>query len=200
MEREKTYDNWGDPVKHFNEWYNIRERSGIENYNAVALSSSDIDRRVSSRIVLLKKHSADGFVFYTNYESRKGHQLSSNPFASLLFYWPEQRRQVRIEGRVVRTGTKDSDDYFNSRIHGHKLNAIASRQSSQIPDKQYLVKRYEELAEKYRDIEPPRPEYWGGFMLIPELFEFWQEGKNRFHDRIEYRRQGGKWVKRRLAP
>lgn len=189
-----------DPFVQFSKWYSPIENNGSENHNAIALSTADKNGRVSSRMVLLKKYGEDGFTFFTNYNSRKGIQLSENPYASILFYWPEYGRQVRVEGRVVKTGKKESDDYFNSRIHGHKLNALASDQSREIPGRQYLIDRQSDLEGKYRDRPVSRPYHWGGYRLKPELFEFWQEGANRFHDRIEYRLQGGRWVTRRLAP
>ncbi|MBS0010002.1 MAG: pyridoxamine 5'-phosphate oxidase [Bacteroidales bacterium] len=200
MENIEISNLYVDPFDLFKEWYGVREKSGLENYNAVALSTAGSNGRVSSRMVLLKKFDTVGFVFFTNYSSKKGLHLAQNPYASMLFYWPEQGRQVRIEGSVKKVSKEESDTYFNSRNHGHKLNALASDQSREIPDKEYLVQRYNELAEKYGDKAPRRPLNWGGYRLIPHLFEFWQEGKNRLHDRIEYCLQGGVWLKRRLAP
>ncbi len=197
MNSPGTYNN---PFDFFSDWYDIIEKDARENYNAVALSTSGQKGNVSSRMVLLKKYDERGFVFFSNYESRKGKQLDENPNAALLFYWPEYGRQVRIEGNVKKISDSESDEYFNSRIHGHKINAIASSQSTQIPDRQYLIKRYDELIKEYGNKAPARPYYWGGYRLIPELFEFWQEGENRFHDRIEYRLQVNRWVMRILAP
>jgi pyridoxamine-phosphate oxidase len=189
-----------DPFSLFNEWYSIREKSGTENYNAVALSTAGNDGRISSRMVLLKQYDRNGFVFFTNYGSRKGIQLSQNPKASLLFHWPEQRRQIRIEGEAGKVSDKESDEYFMSRKTGHKLNAIVSSQSTEIPGKKVLIDSYNELVNKYRHNSPERPPYWGGYRLSPDMFEFWEEGENRFHDRIEYRLHGNKWVVSILAP
>ena len=189
-----------NPFVQFSKWYSPIENEGRENHNAIALSTAGKDGRVSSRMVLLKKYGEEGFTFFTNYNSRKGIQLSENPYASILFYWPDYGRQVRVEGRVVKISHKESDDYFNSRIHGHKLNALASNQSTEIPGRQYLIDRQNELEEKYRDQSPSRPAYWGGFRLIPDRVEFWEEGEHRFHNRLEYRLEDGKWLTRRLAP
>lgn len=189
-----------DPFIHFSGWYGIVEKENKPNYNALALSSSDGQGRVSSRMVLLKHYDSEGFVFFSNYESRKGRQLSRNPFASMLFYWPEHGRQVRIEGRVMKVSRKESDDYFNSRIPGHRINALISDQSTEIPGRQYLIGRYDKAASVYREKPPRRPAYWGGYRLVPDLFEFWQEGENRLHDRMEYRLEDEVWIKRRLAP
>ncbi|MCF8222945.1 MAG: pyridoxamine 5'-phosphate oxidase [Bacteroidales bacterium] len=197
MNSPATYNN---PFEFFSDWYATIEKEARDNYNAVALSTSGQNGNVSSRMVLLKNYDDRGFVFFSNYESRKGKQLDENPNASLLFYWPEYGRQVRIEGIVEKISASESDEYFDSRIHGHKINAIASSQSTQIPDRQYLIKRYDELIKEHGNKAPARPDYWGGYRFIPELFEFWQEGENRFHDRIEYRLQGNRWVMRILAP
>ncbi len=216
MEAKDKQDIHRDPFSLFAEWYAIRESSGEENYNAVALSTAGNSGRVSSRMVLLKGWDSRGFVFFTNYESRKGKQLEQNPYASLLFHWPGQGRQLRIEGLAVKTSTAESDNYFHSRIHGHKLNALASPQSREIPDRRYLIDSYEELLTQYPEpveeshhgakpdsqqkLKPDRPPYWGGYRLKPLLFEFWQEGDKRLHDRTEYTMHDSVWHIRRLAP
>jgi len=189
-----------NPFIQFTQWYRIIRESGREDYNAAALSTCGMKGRVSSRMVLLKKFDTSGFVFFTNYESRKGLDIYRNPFAALLFYWPEQGRQLRIEGQVLKVSRKESDEYFHSRIPGHKINAIASPQSTEIPGRAFLRERYKELAARYSVNEPERPGYWGGYRLEPDLFEFWQEGSNRLHDRLEYSLQDSKWKIRRLAP
>jgi pyridoxamine 5'-phosphate oxidase len=200
MKASGMMDFQKDPFIHFSGWYGIIEKENKPNYNALALSTTDGSGRVSSRMVLLKDYDSHGFVFYSNYQSRKGRQLAGNPFASMLFYWPGHGRQVRIEGSVMKLSAEESDDYFNSRIPGHKINALISNQSTEIPGRQYLIDRYEKAALEYRDRPPGRPAYWGGYRLIPDLFEFWQEGENRLHDRMEYRLVDGSWLKRRLAP
>ncbi|MBN1388867.1 MAG: pyridoxamine 5'-phosphate oxidase [Bacteroidales bacterium] len=200
MELRNISNTKKDPFNQFSLWYNIIRKENRDNYNGLALSTAGVDGRVSSRMVLLKKYDKKGFVFFTNYGSRKGLHLSQNPYASMLFYWPEHGRQVRIEGRTEKVSKKESDEYFNTRIQGHKLNALASDQSTEIPDRQYLLDRYNEMASMYHDTPPTRPDHWGGYRLVPDLFEFWEEGENRLHDRLEYRLLNGRWVIRRLAP
>src|SRR5262249_27633501 len=142
-----------------------------------------------------------GFAFYTNYDSRKGRELETNPQAALVFYWPEFARQVRIEGRMQRVTPKESDDYFQSRPSGHQLSAWASKQSEVIASRAVLEERMEEVKAKYGNGPVARPPYWGGYRLIPDLIEFWQGQENRLHDRIEYRRDAkGNWRIRRLSP
>ena len=189
-----------DPFDKFQRWYSQVYSAETENSNAMVLSTATRQGRVSSRVVLLKQYDREGFVFFTNYNSRKGKDLSSNIYASLLFHWPDKRRQVRIEGVVERTTEAESDNYFNSRIKGHKINAIVSDQSSPVESPEaYLLKQ--ESAEKYyNDRDPERPPHWGGFRLVPDRFEFWEEGKNRFHTRIEFLHEVSGWTKRQLQP
>ncbi len=189
-----------DPFSQFSLWYDIIKKELRENFNAIALSTADLNGRVSSRMVLLKGYDRNGFVFFTNYSSRKGLHLSQNPYAAILFYWPDHGKQVRIEGRSEKVSQKESNDYFNSRIPGHKINALASYQSAEIPDRQYLIDRYNEMSVRYKDTTPARPDYWGGYRLVPDLFEFWEEGENRLHHRVEYRLAGNAWNARILAP
>jgi pyridoxamine-phosphate oxidase len=189
-----------DPVEQFTNWYSEVARGEKENYNAVALSTSAPDGVVSSRIVLLKDYSNDGFVFYTNYDSKKGRQIAENPNGAMLFYWPAFRRQVRVEGIIIKISSGESDSYFNSRIEGHKLNALASPQSTVISGRELLLKNLKEQKALYPDGAPPRPKNWGGFRLVPNMFEFWQEGADRFHDRFEYLESSLGWTIHRLAP
>ena len=189
-----------DPVAQFRSWYEPLLSSGRENFNAVALSTASVTGRVSSRMVLLKSFDEEGFVFFTNYGSKKGNHLNTNPSAAMLFYWPEMGRQVRIEGLVVKTGFGESDRYFASRTEGHKINAWASEQSNEIDDMEDLYSAARRVKENFSGGDIPRPSYWGGYRLMPDLFEFWQEGKERFHERIEYNNEGGGWSVRRLSP
>jgi len=200
MNEHDTTELNKDPFVQFNEWYSLKRKSAKENYNAMILSSSTAKGRVSSRVVLLKEHSNNGFIFYSNYLSKKGRQLSLNPAASLLFYWPEFKRQIRIEGTVGKTTSEESDLYFESRIQDHKLNAIVSRQSDELKSKEELIEQYNKLNSSPLANNPQRPDHWGAYRLVPDLFEFWQEGENRFHDRIEYRLVEQKWQLRRLYP
>jgi pyridoxamine 5'-phosphate oxidase len=154
----------------------------------------------SARMVLLKSLDERGFLFFTNYESRKGRELASNPHAALVFYWRELNRQVRITGRVSKLPAAESDAYFATRPHGSRLAAVASRQSSVITTRAALETRFAELDTRYPDGGPPRPINWGGYCVHPAEIEFWQQGPNRLHDRLRYRKSRGVWILERLSP
>jgi pyridoxamine 5'-phosphate oxidase len=189
-----------DPFIQFEKWYKEHLVSGIVIPDAVSLGTSTADGHISVRTVLMKDFSENGFVFYTNYNSRKGSQLSSNPKAALLFYWPESERQVRIEGSADKVTEKDSEAYFKTRPRESQISAWASEQSSIIPGRHYLEKRYDMFYNMFRDKSVDKPPYWGGFRLIPDWFEFWQSGDFRLHDRITYSKRKNIWVIERLAP
>jgi pyridoxamine 5'-phosphate oxidase len=189
-----------DPVKQFDLWYNERLSSKVTLPDAVALGTASSDGRVSVRIVLLKEFNEEGFIFFTNYKSLKGSQLSSNPNAALTFHWPESGRQVRIEGTVKKISAKISDEYFLTRPRESRLSAWASEQSSVIPDRQYLIEKYNYYNKLFVKKTVPKPEDWGGFILKPEWFEFWQNGKFRLHDRLIYSKHNGSWKIERLSP
>ena len=189
-----------DPFEIFYSWYLPVANTGIENSNAVVLSTASAKGRVSSRIVLLKDYDRDGFVFFTNYNSLKGRDLEVNRMASLLFYWPDRARQVRIEGLVEKTTAAESDNYFNSRMPGRKINAVVSRQSEPIKDPEEYKKKLVSAREFYREHDPRRPDHWGGFRLVPDRFEFWEEGEDRFHHRQEFFYDGELWSKQLLQP
>ena len=195
---EKTINP--NPFDQFKIWNSEHLISGIVNPEAVTLSSASKDGHISARTVLLKDYNETGFIFYTNYNSRKGSQLSSNPQAALLFYWPESCRQVRIEGVTEKVPEKDSESYFTTRPRESQLSAWASEQSSVIPDRQYLENRYNFYKNKFSDMSVEKPPHWGGVKLIPDWFEFWQEGKFRLHDRLTYTKRNDLWVIERLAP
>ncbi len=189
-----------DPFTQFKTWYDQHLAYGIAIPDSVALGTSTADGHVAVRTVLLKYYDETGFVFYTNYKSRKGRQLLSNPKAALLFYWPESGRQVRIEGVTEKISDIDSESYFKTRPRESQLSAWASEQSSVIPGRQHLENRYHSYENMFSDKSVAKPQYWGGFRLNPEWFEFWQEGKFRLHDRITYSKRKGTWVIERLAP
>jgi pyridoxamine 5'-phosphate oxidase len=189
-----------DPIAQFEIWLNEARTAGIKEPTAMALATVDPEGQPSARMVLLKGVDARGFTFFTNYESRKGHELSETPKAALVFYWAELERQVRITGPVSRTAPEESDQYFRSRPLGSRLGAIASRQSSPIADRAALERDLAEVAERYRETEPPRPEYWGGYRVEPLEIEFWQGRSNRLHDRLVYKRSAEGWVRERLSP
>lgn len=189
-----------DPFVQFGIWYEKRMTDTSVYPDAVSLSTSTSGGHVSSRIVLLKEFSEAGFVFYTNYNSRKGQQLSENPFAAMLFYWPESGRQVRIEGRVIKVSPEESDTYFASRPRESRLGAWASEQSTVIPDRDFLESRIDYFARQFHNKQVPRPAHWGGFRLVPLMFEFWQEGEFRLHDRFRYSGKRKAWQTSRLSP
>jgi pyridoxamine 5'-phosphate oxidase len=189
-----------NPIIQFKYWLNDALTAGIEEPTAMVLSTATADGKPSSRIVLLKNLDEDGFTFFTNYNSKKGIQIASNPFASLLFFWPLIERQVRIEGRINKTTRRESDEYFNSRPDGSKIGAWASPQSERIPNREYLEALQKDYQQLFRNRLSERPENWGGFKLQPDLLEFWQGRENRLHDRFEYVRKGSIWEVQRLAP
>lgn len=189
-----------DPVAQFASWYD--EACAIEKPlpHAVALATATRGGVPSVRMVLLKGFDTHGFVFFTNYLSRKGREIDRNDRASLLFYWGTLERQVRIEGRVAKVAARESDEYFRTRPRGSQLSACASPQSEVIPDRADLEQRYAAAAARYPDLVE-RPPQWGGYRLVPTQFEFWQGRPDRLHDRIRYRRaRNGTWRVERLAP
>jgi len=189
-----------DPVTQFAQWYEYAQAAVKPLPDAVALATATRAGQPSLRVVLLKSFDGHGFVFFTNYRSRKGRELARNPQATLLFHWVELARQVRIEGRVEKLPARESDAYFATRPRGSQLAAWASPQSAVIAGRGPLERRVAAFARKYPD-GVPRPPHWGGYRLIPEAFEFWQGGEDRLHDRILYRRaRGGRWRIERLAP
>jgi pyridoxamine 5'-phosphate oxidase len=199
--REQDADR--EPLRQFTAWYQDAHASGLREPAAVAVATSTPDGVPSVRMVLLKGFDERGFVFFTNYESRKGRELEANARAAMLFYWDPLGRQVRIEGPVARTSAEDSAEYVRSRARGSQLSALASPQSQEVPDRDWLEHRVSELAEQFRDAELPLPRAWGGFRLAPERYEFWQHRDDRLHDRVVYTPgdgDGGGWALKRLAP
>lgn len=189
-----------DPIAQFGEWYERALAKEKPLPNAVALATANRSGRVSARMVLLKSFDARGFVFFTNYHSRKGQDLARNARATLLFYWGNLARQVRVEGRIAKVTRRESDDYFATRPRGSQLSAWASRQSEVVPNRAVLEQCMAESARRYPD-EVPRPPHWGGYRLAPDAIEFWQNRDDRLHDRLLYRRsRNGRWMIERLAP
>jgi pyridoxamine 5'-phosphate oxidase len=188
------------PFVQFDKWYKEHLTYDIAIPDSVTLATSSPDGRVSSRIILLKDHSESGFVFFTNYYSRKGVQLSSNAMASLLFYWPELGRQVRIEGVTEKLSEEDSEKYFRTRPRESQIAAWASEQSSVIPSRLHLEFQYDLYKNQFEDKPVERPSHWGGYRLIPDWFEFWHDGQSRLHDRITYTKSDITWKIERLAP
>jgi pyridoxamine 5'-phosphate oxidase len=190
-----------DPFTQFSQWFHEADESGVVEPNAMVLSTADEQGRPSSRTVLLKGYDRRGFVFYTNYGSRKGAELAANPQASLLFPWIELARQVIIGGRVEKVGRDETAAYFRTRPHGSQLGAWASEQSSPVDSREVLERRYADLAARYPEGEGvPVPPFWGGFRVIPDSVEFWQGRENRLHDRLRYLAEGDAWRVERLCP
>ena len=189
-----------NPFDQFAKWWDEAIKSEIDEVNAMTLATVDQRNRPSARIVLLKDYNSSGFVFYTNYESNKGTQIENNPYASLVFFWKELERQVRIEGKCERVASSESDAYFKSRPVGSQIGAAASPQSSIISDRSILTDKVEELEKQFPNGNIPRPSNWGGYRIIPETIEFWQGRSSRLHDRIKYLKAGDIWRIVRLAP
>jgi pyridoxamine 5'-phosphate oxidase len=189
------------PFIHFGKWFQEALSAELIDPNAMTLATSSREGKPSARIVLLKDFDQRGFVFYSNYESRKGLELESNPYGAILFFWAEVERQVIINGKVSRLSRKESEEYFHTRPVGSQIGAWASRQSQVICGPEVLESRVKELKRKYRGKEIPMPSYWGGFLLDPCTFEFWQGRPNRLHDRLRYTLQPkGHWQIERLSP
>jgi pyridoxamine 5'-phosphate oxidase len=189
-----------NPFVQFKSWYEEHLLCGIDIPDSMTLATAFADGRVSARTVLLKDYNDNGFVFYTNYKSKKGSQLSSNPRAALLFYWAESGRQVRIEGFTEKIPDKESESYFSTRPRESQLSALVSEQSTVIPDRKYLEDIYENYRNMYSGKPVDKPAHWGGYRLIPEWFEFWQNGEFRLHDRLSYSKRNHIWIIERLAP
>ena len=190
-----------DPILLFDRW--LRKAAQTDPLDAISmtLATADAKARPSARIVLLKQADEQGFVFFTNYESRKARELEANPFASLVFYWPHLQRQVRVEGRVERVSARDSDDYFESRPRGSQIAGSCSPQSTVVESRKWLEEAYRRLEEELDGRHPDRPTNWGGFRLRPTTLEFWKGRPNRLHDRILYTRlDDDSWEIQRLAP
>jgi len=189
-----------NPINQFIHWLDFANESGIEEFNAMILSTVNCESRSSSRVVLLKSVTEEGLVFYTNYTSRKGIQINSNPNVSAVFFWSKLERQVRIEGVVEKASSDTSDKYYLSRPIDSQIGAIISPQSQVIPSREYLTQKKEELEKNLNDKPLQRPEFWGGYIIKPNLFEFWQGRANRLSDRIQYRFKDENWIIERLAP
>ena len=188
-----------DPLKQFALWFDEALKAEVNEANACSLGTATPDGKPSVRIVLLKGYDENGFTFFTNYESRKGQELNLNPQAAMTFFWHSLERQVRIEGRVEVVSATESDEYFHSRPEGSRLGAWASPQSNPI-SKNELEKRLKEFTDQYGEKNPPRPPFWGGYRLIPNMIEFWQGRPSRLHDRILYKLINDKWHLSRIAP
>lgn len=184
----------------FTLWWNEAVAQNLDEVNAMTLCTVTDAGRPEGRIVLLKGFDEKGFVFFTNYESAKGKELANNPCASLVFFWKEMERQVRISGTVIKISSKASDEYFYSRPIGSQIGAWASNQSEVIANRAALEEKLAKLEISFQNVKPSRPAYWGGYCVIPDYFEFWQGRPNRLHDRLRYRLSGNLWIRERLSP
>ena len=190
-----------DPIEQFRLWFDETLAADLHEPNAMILATATPDGRPSARVVLLKGFDERGFVFYTNYEGRKGRELEANPSCVLVFYWGELERQVRVEGRAARVPDDESDAYYASRPRGSRIGAWASEQSRPVESRDVLDERVRDLEAEYGGREVPRPPFWGGYRVEPEVVEFWQGRENRMHDRLVYRRsEDGAWHRERLQP
>jgi len=192
-------DAAADPFKQFDRWFQDAQQAELPLPNAMTLATATAAGRPSARAVLLKGVDAGGFVFYTNYASRKARELAANPHAALVFLWAQLERQVRIEGAIERVSAEESDAYFASRPLGSRLGAWASPQSMVLPSRMALATKVAAIVLRYGK-HPPRPPHWGGYRVLPEAIEFWQGRRSRLHDRLLYTRQAGGWKIERLAP
>lgn len=190
-----------NPIKQFRRWFDEAIAAGLPLPEAMTLATTSSDGKPAARLVLLKQVGEEGFVFYTNYHSPKARDLETNPFAALVFYWPQLDYQVRVEGSVTRTSPSESDEYFQTRARESQLGAHASPQSEVIASREILEQRFAELEQLYRDRIIERPAHWGGYIVKPERIEFWKSRPGRLHDRILYELQSdGSWTISRLAP
>lgn len=191
-----------NPIEQFRRWMQEARTAQLKEPNAMTLATATTDGRPSGRIVLLKEVLPDGFVFYTNYTSRKGQEMEANPYVALTFYWGELERQVRVEGQISKVSREKSKTYFQGRPKGSRLGALVSHQSEILPSRKPLEAKLEELLLQYADSDDvPAPDWWGGYSVRPEAIEFWQGRENRLHDRLLYRRtHEDNWVIERLSP
>ena len=189
-----------DPRVQFDRWFAEATAAGVRTPEAMTLATATADGVPSARMVLLKAHGPDGYLFYTNRQSRKGLELEANPVAALVLYWQPLDRQVRIEGSVERVDDETSAAYFASRPRGARLGALSSPQSRPVADREELERRYAAIDARHPGEEVPLPAFWGGYRVVPHAIEFWQGRDNRFHDRVRYERDGNGWSRCRLGP
>jgi len=198
LDREDLAD---DPVEQFEGWFSYACETVPMDPNAVSISTVDGEGRPSSRTVLLKYFDEKGFVFFTNYESKKARQIDANPNVALLFFWSDAARQVKIRGKAERIPTSETLKYFMSRPRGSQIGAWVSAQSSVVSSRSLLESKFQEMKQKFSNKEIPLPSFWGGYRVVPEVIEFWQGRRNRLHDRFQYTKQDdGSWSIERLAP
>ena len=197
---DKCFDEIKNPIELFKKWFLEAEASEINDHNAVAIATSDEANQPSVRMVLLKGLSEKGFVFYTNFNSKKGRDLKFNKKASMCFHWKSLRRQVRVIGFVEKVTDKEADEYYNSRPYKNKIGAWASSQSQTLAKREDFIKKINEYEKKYPSDNVPRPPHWSGWRLLPSEIEFWLDGEGRIHERLNYVKENGEWKKGLLYP
>ena len=198
---DACFEDEQNPIVLFKKWFAVAEKSEINDPNALSLATSSSNGIPSVRMVLLKGLSDKGFVFYTNFESKKSDDLKKNKKASMCFHWKSLRRQIRISGKTVVVDNKEADEYYNSRAYGSRIGAWASSQSQTMNNRNEFIKKIKEFEKKYPDQKNvPRPPHWSGWRVEPDTIEFWLEIKNRIHERLNYRKENGKWLREILYP
>ena len=198
---DSCFEEHNNPIDLFKKWFSKAEESEINDPNAVAVATADQNNQPNVRMVLLKNLSEKGFVFYTNFNSKKGKELKSNQKASMCFHWKSLRRQVRVIGQVEEVTTKEADEYYNSRPYKNRISAWASSQSQVLDNRETFLKKIKEFKKKYPDQKKvPRPPYWSGWRLLPDEIEFWVDGEGRIHERLNYKKSKNTWVKEILYP
>jgi pyridoxamine 5'-phosphate oxidase len=200
MAELREQDVLDDPMAQFRRWLADAEAAGVADPDAMVVATADRDGDPSARVVLLRGVDEHGFRFYTNFDSAKGHDLAERPRAALVFHWREQGRQVRVTGDVTRLDARDSLEYWRNRPRASQLSAWASRQSVPVADRAALEAAASDLAARFGDDPVPLPPFWGGYLVAPDVVEFWQHRDDRLHDRLRYRRAGGTWSRERLQP
>jgi pyridoxamine 5'-phosphate oxidase len=193
-------DVYSNPTKQFERWMDEAIKAECNEPTAMTLATCTFERKPSARVLLLKEINEEGLIFFTNYESKKGRQILQNPYGALVFFWPELQRQIRIEGTIKKSSDQLSDSYFKTRPEKSKIGAWASPQSQVIPNRRYLENLKSDFQEEFSGKTITRPPNWGGYILIPNLFEFWQGRPNRLHDRLQYSLVNEEWLIERLAP
>lgn len=189
-----------NPLDEFSKWYKEAEASELDEFNAATLATCGKDRKPSIRAILLKKFDEKGFVFYTNYHSRKAQEIEENPWVSICFLWLPLHKQVRIEGSIEKSSQRESEEYFKSRPYGSQLGAWVATQSREITSRTELEAKLAEVKKRFEEGQVPLPPHWGGYRIKPETFEFWRGRRNRLHDRFLYTKEGQNWKISRLAP
>ena len=198
---DSCFEEHNNPIDLFKKWFSTAEKSEINDPNALAVATSNQNNQPNVRMVLLKGLSDKGFVFYTNFNSKKGSELKVNQKAAICFHWKSIRRQVRAIGKVEEVSTKEADDYFYSRPYKNKIGAWASSQSEVLDQRETFIKKVREFEKKFSDQNKvPRPPHWSGWRLLPEEIEFWLDGEGRIHERLNYRKKNGNWEKELLYP